>query len=457
MAWFIVTFYQALAITAASATSLQALKKHLINTNYDKGTHPNDGANYTLILVDLYVESFGKIEEVNMELDAYMYFRQEWRDPRLANVVNKTVSLIREDTNLIWRPDTFSYNSRETDLPHEDKAMHSVLRVHPNGDVFYSRNTHLVSACDMDLHNFPIDIQNCSLTFGSYGFSTSDVDYFWKREELTVEQPVMAQFIITTSKVSRKNGVYITGNYTIVEASFLLQRRLGYYMIQLYLPCIFLVMLSWIVFWMSPDNGGDRLTVGITCILTIVFLLGYVNAMLPKVSYVKGVDWYLMTSFLFIFLSLVECVLVERLASKEKMKESEEQGLENEGMSISSRLSLSKLEPNEPNFRRNSKSVTISGDSGKSPSKGRVQVLPLSATAPVDDTALNCGESESSDRRGCFLQPLRGKLQSIFKCGMKGTCPEKIDFACKILFPLTYIIYNTGYWYVYLNGIEILE
>lgn len=42
-------------------------------------------------------------------------------------------------------------------------------------------------------------------------------------------------------------------------------------------------MLSWIVFWMSPDNGGDRLTVGITCILTIVFLLGYVNAMLPKV------------------------------------------------------------------------------------------------------------------------------------------------------------------------------
>lgn len=75
----------------------------------------------------------------------------------------------------------------------------------------------------------------------------------------------------------------ISGNYTIVEAFFLLQRRLGYYMIQLYLPCIFLVMLSWIVFWMSPDNGGDRLTVGITCILTIVFLLGYVNGMLPKV------------------------------------------------------------------------------------------------------------------------------------------------------------------------------
>ena len=54
-------------------------------------------------------------------------------------------------------------------------------------------------------------------------------------------------------------------------------------MIQLYLSFIFLVMPSWIVFWMSPDNGDERLTVGITCILTVVLLLGYINGMLPKV------------------------------------------------------------------------------------------------------------------------------------------------------------------------------
>lgn len=53
-----------------------------------------------------------------------------------------------------------------------------------------------------------------------------------------------------------------------------------------------------------------------------------------QVNYVKGVDWYLMTSFLFIFLSLVECVLVERLASKMKESEAKEKGLENEGLVI---------------------------------------------------------------------------------------------------------------------------
>lgn len=73
------------------------------------------------------------------------------------------------------------------------------------------------------------------------------------------------------------------GNYTVLTVTFPFKRRMGYYIIQVYIPCVFLVMLSWIVFWMRPDDSASRLTVGITTILTIVFLLGYTNGMLPKV------------------------------------------------------------------------------------------------------------------------------------------------------------------------------
>lgn len=69
----------------------------------------------------------------------------------------------------------------------------------------------------------------------------------------------------------------------MLTVTFPFKRRMGYYIIQVYIPCIFLVMLSWIVFWMRPDDSASRLTVGITTILTIVFLLGYTNGMLPKV------------------------------------------------------------------------------------------------------------------------------------------------------------------------------
>lgn len=98
--------------------------------------------------------------------------------------------------------------------------------------------------------------------------------------------------------------------------------------------------------------------------------------------------------------------------------------------------------------------MSISGDSPQC--KGKVHVLPLPVITPVDDTSPNSEEPGLTERKGCFVHPLRGKLLSKLKCGMKGTCPEKIDFACRFLFPLSYIIYNTGYWFVYLHGIEIL-
>jgi hypothetical protein len=35
---------------------------------------------------------------------------------------------------------------------------------------------------------------------------------------------------------------------------------------------MFLVFLSWMPFWMDPIETGDRLGVGITAVLTLVFL-----------------------------------------------------------------------------------------------------------------------------------------------------------------------------------------
>ena len=60
----------------------------------------------------------------------------------------------------------------------------------------------------------------------------------------------------------------------------------------------------------SSQDMNTRMAVGITTILTIVFLLGSANASLPRVSYAKAIDWYLMVSFAFIFAALLECMLV---------------------------------------------------------------------------------------------------------------------------------------------------
>ena len=68
---------------------------------------------------------------------------------------------------------------------------------------------------------------------------------------------------------------------------------------------------------------GNRMALGITTILTIMFLLGSLNGNLPRVSYPKALDWYLLVSFSFVFLSLMECMVVFLFASKAKQDETQ--------------------------------------------------------------------------------------------------------------------------------------
>ena len=67
---------------------------------------------------------------------------------------------------------------------------------------------------------------------------------------------------------------------------------------------------------MGKDDIGNRMALGIATILTIMFLLGSLNGNLPKVSYPKALDWYLLVSFLFVFLSLIECIIVYLFMTK---------------------------------------------------------------------------------------------------------------------------------------------
>ena len=119
-------------------------------------------------------------------------------------------------------------------------------------------------------------------------------------------------FVQTLSSSFRSLSV----NFTTITVSYTFQRRLGYYLLQVFVPDILIVLISWIVFWMSPDNAGDRLTIGITTILTIMFLSGAINASMPPVSYAKALDWYLLVSFGFIFFSVIESLVVFLLSSR---------------------------------------------------------------------------------------------------------------------------------------------
>lgn len=59
---------------------------------------------------------------------------------------------------------------------------------------------------------------------------------------------------------------------------------MGYYLIQMYIPSLLIVILSWVSFWINMDAAPARVGLGITTVLTMTTQSAGSRASLPKVS-----------------------------------------------------------------------------------------------------------------------------------------------------------------------------
>lgn len=102
------------------------------------------------------------------------------------------------------------------------------------------------------------------------------------------------------------------------------RRRSMYYIFQMYIPCVCIVALSWVSFWINHEAVPARVALSITTVLTISYMRGSVNAGMPRVSYLKSIDYFLLGGFVFIFMTLLEYVLVLKQSRKVKLQDDEE-------------------------------------------------------------------------------------------------------------------------------------
>lgn len=73
------------------------------------------------------------------------------------------------------------------------------------------------------------------------------------------------------------------GKFTCIEVKFYLERQMGYYLIQMYIPSLLTVILSWVSFWINMDAAPARVGLGITTVLTMTTQSSGSRASLPKV------------------------------------------------------------------------------------------------------------------------------------------------------------------------------
>jgi gamma-aminobutyric acid receptor subunit beta len=104
-----------------------------------------------------------------------------------------------------------------------------------------------------------------------------------------------------------------------LTATIVFKRRASYYIFQMYIPCVCITALSWVSFWIYHEATPARVALSITTVLTISYMRGSVNANMPRVSYLKSIDYFLLVSFVFIFTTLIEYVLVLKYSRKQRV------------------------------------------------------------------------------------------------------------------------------------------
>ncbi|KFO99337.1 Gamma-aminobutyric acid receptor subunit alpha-4, partial [Calypte anna] len=473
----------------------------------------------TEVKTDIYVTSFGPVSDVEMEYTMDVFFRQTWVDKRLK--YDGPIEILRLNNLMVskvWTPDTFFRNGKKS-VAHNMTAPNKLFRIMRNGTILYTMRLTISAECPMRLVDFPMDGHACPLKFGSYAYPKSEMIYTWtKGPEKSVEVPEesssLVQYDLLGHTVSTETIKSITGEYIVMTVYFHLRRKMGYFMIQTYIPCIMTVILSQVSFWINKESVPARTVFGITTVLTMTTLSISARHSLPKVSYATAMDWFIAVCFAFVFSALIEFAAVNYFtniqmekAKRKTVKSLLEFPVAPVQRERSTEEAVTSTDANSNVRKRTNATVQSDADGGSRIDTRHSSIQPpsvaqgssditsrsLSASSPNPFTRINASETLSSARAtppappstpiltgfvsqhatagsssiqhllGSRLEQIQTTTPNTLGASVKPSAvtppappashsgTSKIDKYARILFPVTFGAFNMVYWVVYLS------
>ncbi|EGT56575.1 hypothetical protein CAEBREN_32496 [Caenorhabditis brenneri] len=447
-------------------------------TDYDTHLLPEaEGVNVT---IELHVQGVSGISEITGDFSLDVMYSEIWQDPRLSfkhlNVCATNITLKSDFRKKIWTPDTCIINSKSSSI-HSSPSENTFVILYENGLVWSNFRLNVKTPCSVNLKMFPFDSLSCEIVLESYSFNTDEVRLMWHDVPITMMEKVeLPDFDLIGWSTDHQRLEYPNGIWDRAKVKFTFARRYGFYLFQSYFPTSLTVISSWVGFFFDVRSVSARITLGVSSLLALTFQFGNVLRHLPRVSYIKCLDVWMIFSVIFIFCTLVELAIVCQLnrwererqigskvlghwlnqIRKTRKKETKDEGggggLLRKRMPILAQLKAAANEnsgvatttaipPPNSNNVDNNKLVTNNFSS--------VSIFPIwrefkSLLLQIEhDTYAYEKKSGFSDRFRRFVYAL---------------CPPdrdwtitsvQVDRCSMIMFPLSFLIFNVVYWSIY--------
>ncbi|XP_072857315.1 gamma-aminobutyric acid receptor subunit alpha-2 isoform X1 [Pogona vitticeps] len=390
----------------------------------------------TEVFTNIYVTSFGPVSDTDMEYTIDVFFRQKWKDERLK--FKGPMNILRLNNLMaskIWTPDTFFHNGKKS-VAHNMTMPNKLLRIQDDGTLLYTMRLTVQAECPMHLEDFPMDAHSCPLKFGSYAYTTSEVTYKWtfnasNSVEVAPDGSRLNQYDLLGQTIGQETAKSSTGEYTVMTAHFHLKRKIGYFVIQTYLPCIMTVILSQVSFWLNRESVPARTVFGVTTVLTMTTLSISARNSLPKVAYATAMDWFIAVCYAFVFSALIEFATVNYFTKR---------GWAWDGKSV---VNDKKKEKASVIKKNNAYAVAVANYAPNITKDSALPTISKSATATTTTTASEPNKAKPE------AKPAEAKktFNSV----------SKIDRMSRIVFPVLFGSFNLVYWATYLNREPVLH
>ncbi|XP_058119145.1 glutamate-gated chloride channel isoform X11 [Anopheles ziemanni] len=399
---------------------------------YDARIRPS-GINGTdgpaVVRINLFVRSIMTISDIKMEYSVQLTFREQWLDERLKfdDIGGRLKYLTLTEANRVWMPDLFFSNEKEGHF-HNIIMPNVYIRIFPYGSVLYSIRISLTLACPMNLKLYPLDRQVCSLRMASYGWTTADLVFLWKEGDpvQVVKNLHLPRFTLEKFLTDYCNSKTNTGEYSCLKVDLLFKREFSYYLIQIYIPCCMLVIVSWVSFWLDQGAVPARVSLGVTTLLTMATQTSGINASLPPVSYTKAIDVWTGVCLTFVFGALLEFALVN----------------------YASRSDMHRENMKKKRREMEQASLDAASDLLDTDSNATFAMKPL-VRHPGDPLALEklrqCEVHMQAPKRPNCCRSWLSKFPTR-QCSRS----KRIDVISRITFPLVFALFNLVYWSTYL-------
>lgn len=283
---------------------------------------PDAAVGPTKLSVGIWVGDISRIDSVSQTFTANFLLVLRWRDAQLAH---DQPGIKRYQLDEIWHPSWIIVNEAGS----VEHSLPEVAEVAGDGSVIYRQRLVGSFAQALDLREFPFDqgTFRVHLVLGRY-----------RPEEIQFvpDESIVAAGLATGSGIAPaltlqdwKVTSYTTRAlpYQVVPGleapgyafEFTAARNTRHFVVKVIIPLVLIVMMSWAVFWIEPDDANSQLAVAVTAMLTLIAYRFAIDSDIPELPYLTRLDSFILASTVLVFLSLIEVLVTNKLANRDQM------------------------------------------------------------------------------------------------------------------------------------------